>query len=346
MTYGPPRDRDPIAKWADVMALFGLPTPLITPSPVLGGWSHSVWRVETGDGSFAVKEMREGSGSWWMEHFDNATEFELAAWRARTIAMAEPVGVAGSTALLGRLQVGTDHRWYRCHHWVGGEQCLEDEPDPRRSAQVGGIVAALSRLNRQKGTTADQLPWNALDAYNDTVAEARARRVGWADALADLEPQVEQLHDEFSELARLALPMWMSHRDLDPKNSAMRPDGALVLFDWDNAGPRLFESELLEAATSFAGQGTEVDAGCVTATLDAYVRAGGRPLTFDHAAAPIAADGFGWIMLNAWRSLGHRDTTPEQQTFAGVMVKELAAAWPAEADRIRSAAAGLKARPI
>jgi hypothetical protein len=200
-------------------------------------------------------------------------------------------------------------------------------------------VAAISRLNMEKGTTADQLPWNALEGYNDTVAEARSRGFEWADALAALEPQVERLHRELTDLALRAVPMRMSHRDLDPKNSAVRADGALVLFDWDNAGPTLLESELLEAATSFAGPGVDTD--CCSATFDAYVRAGGRPLDFEHAAAPIAADGFGWIMLNAWRSLGHRDATPEQQTFAGAMVTQLATTWPAEVEQIRSLAAGI-----
>jgi len=339
MFVGPPRDADPLADWADVMRLFGLPMPLASPAPVLGGWSHSVWRVETAAGVYGIKEMREGPGSWWIEQLSSATAFEREAWRSRAINMAEPIPVAGSPALLGRLDVGGAHRWYRCHRWVDGEPCLEDDPDVGRSAQVGEIVAELSRLNMQNGTTADRLAWNALEAYDDTVAEARARGFQWAAALAALKPQVERLHDECAELARRAIPMWMSHRDLDPKNSAVRADGALVLFDWDNAGPRLFESELLDAAISFAG--SQVNADCFAATLDAYRRAGGRALTFEHAASPIVADGFGWIMLNAWRSLGHRDATPEQQRFAGTMVKHLADAWPADADRIRAIAAGI-----
>ena len=42
------------------------------------------------------------------------------------------------------------------------------------------------------------------------------------------------------------------------------------------------------------------------------------------------------MMLNAWRALGHRDVSPEQETFVGAMVEQLAATWPAEADAVRS----------
>lgn len=107
---------------------------------------------------------------------------------------------------------------------------------------------------------------------------------------------------------------------------------------------RLFESELLSSALSVAGNGPEAADDCVFATLDAYADAGGRPLSFDDAAPPIAEGGFRWIMLNAWRSLGHRDVTPEQQTFAGALVKELVASWPAEADLVRSWAARTRSR--
>ena len=344
MRTGPPRDADPVAEWRDVMALFGLSAPVSTPSVVLGGWSHSVWKVDADEGVYAIKEMREGRGDWWMEQLDTATAFELAAWNARTVSMAEPIPVANGGALLGRLEAGDAHRWYRCHRWVDAEPCLGEDPDPARSAQVGTFVAALAQLGVQKGSTADQLEWNALEAYDDTVAEASARHLEWADALADLRPEVERLRRDFERLARRATPMLVTHRDIDPKNAARRADGRLVLFDWDNAGPRLMESELLDAAISFAGDGLHVDEECVLATLDAHFETTGRRLSFDDAATTLVEGGFRWIMLNAWRSLGHRDVTPDQQAFAGTMVTELAATWPAEAELVRHWADRVRSR--
>lgn len=335
MVTGPPRDADPVADWRDVMAVFGLSAPRSTPSAVLGGWSHSVWKVDTDDGVYAIKEMREGRGAWWIEQLDSAVAFELSAWNARTVSMAEPIPVANSGALLGRVEVGETHRWYRCHRWVDAEPCLGEDPDPARSAQVGRFVAALARFGGQQGSTADQLEWNALDAYDDTVAEASAKGFDWADALADLRPDVERLRHDFEHLARRAAPLSVTHRDIDPKNAARRVDGRLVLFDWDNAGPRLMESELLDAALSFAGDGLHIDEECVLATLDAHFDATGRRLTFEDAATTIVEGGFRWIMLNAWRSLGHRDVTADQKAFAGSMVTQLAATWPAEAELVR-----------
>ena len=344
MSSGPPRAADPIASWSDITAMFGLPEPQLMPSGVSGGWSHSVWRVDTGSGLYAVKEMREGRGTWWMEQLEEAVAFELAAWRTGAIAMAEPMSMAGSDALLGRLQAGGEHRWYRCHRWVEGVPCLGQDPELRRSEQVGKIVAELSRLNVQKGSTANQLAWNALDAYDDTITEAASRRFPWAKDLADLRPRVERMRRDLEDLAERAAPMLMSHRDLDPKNTATDIDGAVVLFDWDNAGPRLLESELLDAALSFADDGAGVDGRCVDATLSAFIQAGGGEVTFVDAATPIAAEGFSWLMLNAWRALGHRDVSPEQEVFASGMVEQLVATWPAEVEVVLSWAAQADSR--
>lgn len=328
MLARPPRATDPIVPWRDVLGLFGLPSPLHAPDAVVGGWSHSVWRVETLEGVYAIKEMLDNPAGWWIEQLDTAIAFELTAWRSGTIAMAEPIPVAGSDQLLGRLDAGHVPRRYRCHRWVEGQPCLDLPPNVERSARVGVIVAALAQLDVQGGTTADRLPWNALDAYDDTVAEAMSKRLDWAHALAELRPFVTKLREDFIDLADRAKPTAVVHRDIDPKNTSLRIDNEVALFDWDYAGPRLIASELLDAALSFAGGVLDVEAACFLATIDSYRESGGPPVDFSDAAPPLIEEGFRWIMLNAWRCLGHRGVSPEQESFAASVVRALAPTWP------------------
>ena len=335
MPIEPPRESEPVLPWSEVLALFGLASSTGPPEPVAGGWSHNVWRVETYDGVFAVKEIVDNPSAWWIEQIDAAIAFERAAWRSRTIAMAEPLPVSGSEALLGRLSAGDLRRAYRCHRWVDGEPCLHRLPNPAQSARVGTIVARLADLDVWHGTTADQLPWNGLDAYEDTVAEARFKGMDWAPLLGELHPQVAALRQDFAGLAGRAEPMIVTHRDIDLKNAAVIPDGEVAVFDWDYAGPRLLATELLDAAISFAGGPVDADDACMYAAVDAYLEAGGSPVSFDHAAAPLIEEHFRWIMLNAWRSLGHRGVPRVQQEFAGEIVLELAPSWVVSADATR-----------
>ncbi len=145
----------------------------------------------------------------------------------------------------------------------------------------------------------------------------------WAPLLGELHPQVVALRRDFTGLAARAKPMIVTHRDIDPKNASLMPDGKVALFDWDYAGPRLLATELLDAAISFAGGPVDVDETCVYAAVDAYLDVGGSPVSFDHAVAPLVEEHFRWIMLNAWRSLGHRGVPRVQQEFAGKLVLEL-----------------------
>lgn len=325
---GPPRASDPIVPWSEVLGLFGLPLPEQPPTVVTGGWSHNVWRVVTPAGAYAVKEIVENPASWWIEQIGTAVAFEQAAWRDGTIAMAEPIPVAGSHELLGGVGLRGDRRCYRCHRWVDGRPCLDLVPDTERSGRVGAIVASLARLGVDGGTSATQLPWNALDAYDDTVGEAASKGLGWASTLADLRPNVVRLRRDFADLSQRAAPMRVLHRDIDPKNTSVRADNEVALFDWDYAGPRLLATEVLDAALSFAGGPLVAEESCVLAAVDGYRGSDGPPVNFIDAAAPLIEEGFRWIMLNAWRCLGHRGVSAEQRTFAGSLVETIAATWP------------------
>lgn len=315
-------------------------------APVLvsGGWSHSVWRVQTVEGDYVIKEIVDRPDAWWIEQMQTALAFELAAWRSRTIPMAEPIATVGTGLLLGGLRVGQRQRSYRCHRWVEGHPCLELPPDDERSQRVGEIVAGLARLGFHHGTTADQLPWNALDAYDDTVDEAASEGMDWAQALAALRPHVAELRDDFVDLAHRATPTMLMHRDLDPKNASLRPDGQVALFDWDYAGPRLLASELLGAALSFAGGPLAAEEGCVRACVEAYRKSSALPVDFSDAAAPLIEERFRWTMLNTWICLGHRGASPEQQAFAGSLVRSLAPGWPESAFATRTWARWLAER--
>ena len=347
MVVPPPPSLRPVAGWDEVAALFGLGAPVGNPIGVVGGWSHHLWRLETNSGLFAVKELVPASSEWWAEHLEDAIELEQMAWAAGTVPMAEPIPVAGSGRLVGSVLVrGREHR-YRCHRWVEGVPCLELPPSEGPSASVGASVAAVAALGLDGGTSASVPASQSLDAYEATVNEAKRQGAGWAEELERLGPLVEELREDLADLAERAEPLLIMHRDIDPKNACLPPDGSVALFDWDYSGPALPGAELLGAALSFARRGggaeplhragrLQVSETCLVATLDAYERAAGHLPDLRGAAAPRVEEGFRWLMLNARRALGLEPATPDQAKRAEPVVTSMCADWPLGTAAVRA----------
>ena len=332
---GPPRDAEPVVPAAIVVSAFGIPTGRVGVKILEGGWSHQLWRIDTDAGSYVIKQMRRELGSWWMQDLERACEFELAVWEAGIVPMPEPMVVLESGGLLAGFLDFSDDHVYRCHRWVENRPSLGDTPSTQRSREIGAITAQLHRLGfPTDATTRDGLPWNALDAFEDTIADAWSQSKPWAGPLESLAPLVEELRSDFTALAEENVPLCFTHRDLDPKNVGVRADESLVVFDWDYAGPRLAAADLLDVAISFAGGPGAIDQECMQATVDAY-RGHGLVEAFEHAAPVIVEEGFRWLMLNAWRALGHRNITAAQVEFADSLVRDLAEDWPSSASAVR-----------
>lgn len=326
----PPARAEPTAPWSAILDAFGLPSATLAPRGVVGGWSHHLWRVETTSGAYAIKELVEPAGDWWMEQLKVAVALEQVAWRAGTVPMAHPIA-AECGELVGEVPVANGRRLYRCHRWIEGSPCWDLPPSVAQAASVGKTVAAIADLAITGGTTRENLAWNALDAYEATVDEAEATAQDWASLLVALRPLVEQLRAEFEVLRDRCEPMLVMHRDVDPKNAVHGPDGDVMLVDWDYAGPVLPAGELLTAALSFAGGSAGADAECVTACIEAFAAESRYPVRFTDAAPLIVEESLRWTMVNAWRALGHRGKSEADRTRAADIVRSVAPRLPSEA---------------
>jgi Ser/Thr protein kinase RdoA (MazF antagonist) len=107
-----------------------LGTPLGAMDRLPGKASNRVYRLDTDEGSFAVKEL-DVAGRRWTSPVADVFRFERAA-HAAGIPMPEPVS-AGADVLV--------------HRWVEGEP-LRDRPVPAAFAfEVGEILARLHALH-------------------------------------------------------------------------------------------------------------------------------------------------------------------------------------------------------
>ncbi|MFN8147441.1 MAG: aminoglycoside phosphotransferase family protein [Candidatus Nanopelagicales bacterium] len=287
----------------DVLRAFALPGDVVDHEPVPGGWSNTVLRLRTTDGSYAVKVVRNPWGEpRWRDWLAEGFRLELAA-RAAGVAVPDPVTAPdGSVVVDVPVDGGTVP--VRLHRWVEGSRTVPREPvDDALARWVGATLARVHGLAlRPADASVYAGRWGATraDVWPDLVA--RSAGAPWHDALAAAEPLARRasalLVDDDHAVAVLC------HGDLDQKNLLVTDRGPL-LCDWDVVLPMPPAHDLAHAVVTMAGWR---EGAVARAVLDGYADvAGRRPALVPTDLGPALASRLGWVRFSVDRGLAGGD---------------------------------------
>ncbi len=241
----------------DLARRFGLGRAVrMSDGPLARGKEGLVWRLDTADGSWAVKVPFDPSDE---DEVAASTSFQEAAYAAgvptprvrRTTEGHVFASVAGSQV--------------RVYEWVDLMA-----PDARLDpAMVGVVVAAIHRVQATDSSSVD--PWYhepiGADRWDQLVEQLRQAGAPFAGRLAALRDELVAL-ESWIELPQTLQPC---HRDLWADNLLPTADGGVCVIDWENSGPADPSQELGCVLFEFA----RGDPGRVSALTDAYRQAGG-----------------------------------------------------------------------
>ncbi|KRE76376.1 MULTISPECIES: phosphotransferase family protein [Micrococcaceae] len=243
---------------------------------VHGGFANRVYRLDTDQGSFAVKELNLVDRRWTYR-VEDVFRFERAAFAAG-IPMPEPISASHHTLV---------------HRWVEGEKLPEAPVSAEYAFEIGEILARVHPLD---------IPWTQVPVegpaprdWPELAVRAAATGQPWADELAS---HVET----FLEIARFVDtcerpgPVVLTHRDIQPWNLLTRERRPVVL-DWELSGMLDLSGELGSTALSIAkGCGfDDIKPSIFRSVLDGYVAGDGT----------LPPSGPSWFvfMIGGW--LGH-----------------------------------------
>lgn len=233
----------------------------LSDGPVARGKQGVVWRLETADGSWAVKVPFHPSSEGEVRL---ATAFQEAAHTAGVPTPRVRRTTEGTVfATVGGRQV-------RVYEWVDLKA-----PDVRLDpAVVGAVVAAVHRVPVSEPGPLD--PWYrepvGTDRWDQLVRQLVGAGAPFAGRLADLRDELVALESwiEPPQMLRTC------HRDLWADNVLPTVDGGVCVIDWENSGPADPSHELGCVLFEFARS----DPGRARTLIDAYRQAGG-PATVD-----------------------------------------------------------------
>lgn len=222
---------------------------------VHGKSSNRVFRLDTDNGSFAIKKLDLSRG--WAYRHDDVFKFEKAAFEAG-IPMPEPVSATRDTLI---------------HRWADGEALTEAPVSQHFAAAVGEILARLHVLDLEwtDERTVTRMPrdWAELAEQASSTAQP------WA-------AELQSVVDTFLAIAELVDncerpgPVVLTHCDVQPWN-LLAHGGDPVVLDWELSGMLDLSGELGSTALSLSkGHSFDgVEPAIFRAVLDGYVNGGG-----------------------------------------------------------------------
>jgi hypothetical protein len=274
---------------------------------VTGSTAHRTWRLDTFGAVYFVKHYDRpwDMPTWsdWMRAIQGSWEIERAAYEAG-LPVAEPVLAPGAAWPWIDLDLGPRLATVRVHRWVQGTLRTDPATLPV-AAQLGEFLGKVHRL----------LPpmheWRRVPTWPQEWATVVPALDGptapWTRSLQAAVPVLDQASALCAEAAAETYPLVRTHRDLHSHNVIERPDGRVVVIDWDAASTQRSDWELVEAAFELAGYLSGPPSRPVVDTFVSTYRAAGGP------KVPITASSFAgllmcaqnWLHYNLRRVAGH-----------------------------------------
>ncbi len=243
---------------------------------VHGGFANRMYRLDTDQGSFAVKELNLVDRRLTY-HVEDVFRFERAAFAAG-IPMPEPISASDSTLV---------------HRWVEGEKVPEAPVSAAYAFQIGEILARIHALDVEwpHGSSEEPTPrdWHVLAGRAATTGQP------WADELAS-QVQTFLAIADFVDTCERPGPIVLTHKDIQPWNLLAR-HGRPVVLDWELSGMLDLSGELGSTALSLAKEPgfDHIEPTIFRSVLDGYVARGG--------ALPPPGPSWFVFMIGGW--LGH-----------------------------------------
>ena len=271
---------------------------LAAPTPVLGGFLHTTYRLDTAEGSFAAKVLNPAVMAR-PEAYANMLRAEKIA---RTLSAVVPAVCAIEADGSPLVKIGDEY--VMLYPWLTSKPLFPPKLTPRHAAVVGDLLAKIHTYALEPGQSPSDKPapndWNALCA----LAEERDADAVWLPGLQDALPELRSMEREAA--AALEIPAKRTvagHRDFDPKNvlwKGLEPS----IIDWEAAGPVDPDAELLDALLSWADDGRgNLSREIGEALLAAYrARRSDPEADWDALCAASAKGPLDWLAYNIRRA--------------------------------------------
>jgi thiamine kinase-like enzyme len=279
------------------------------PIRVAGGLLHTMWHLETTQGTFALKELSPNIDLTNQIIVQNYNLTEHIAWQFKEqgIPAIPAIGIEGHYLTL------YNNTGYLLYPWVDARSLDADKISEPHALKIAALLARMHNLNlRVPELSAPILENHSNEKMRVLIKQALASNCPYAEQLQQYENELLACNRDYQQVIPLLKKQAVvSHGDLDQKNVLWNADLQPLLIDWESA--RLINPtyEIVNASLDWSGITFYFNHTLFESMLAAYQQAGGK---IDHTLLMAALNGvlgnwINWLVYNIERSNNPTDTT-------------------------------------
>lgn len=276
---------------------------------VTGGLLHTMYRVSTDKGEYAVKVLNPEIMKRPVALRNTVNSEKIAA------ALKNLIPVVAALEIAGKQIHELDGAYYMIFDWVEGASIFPPMISSQNCYAIGDVLGKMHHMNLTIDgmiPVEDSARMFTWDKYQELLQgyENEAWAIRYQETLTDIKAWNQAVCDAQDVLAQTLV---ISHRDLDPKNVMWNGNEPLII-DWEAAGYVNPYQELLEVINYWADDGK---GGLLKehfdALFDAYTQhVKLESVDWDAVFAGSYMGMLGWLEYNVRRALGIEVATEDE----------------------------------
>jgi thiamine kinase-like enzyme len=241
--------------FSDVIQYFQLGALLAEPLRVQGGLLHRMWRIETTQGVYALKQLSShvGLDQPGVQARYEGTEQVAAEFAAAGIPALGAIGMGGRYLFAGAGQ------FFLVYPWVEGVMLSTETISAPHALEIAAVLARVHALNlKQLSLDMPHPEVYTADQVRQFIQQAQEQACPFAADLLDHQEELIVMNQAYAEAVPvLQGHLLISHGDLDQKNVLWQGQHQPILLDWESAGWINPLYDLVNTSLYWSGMTTE-----------------------------------------------------------------------------------------
>lgn len=300
-----------------------LSSPIKEISSVSGGLLHLMWKLDTIEGSFAIKQL--------------SSDIKLTEKIKKSYELTEQIaakfkqqGIPAVSALLaqGTPLIEIADRAFLVYPWIDARPLDKDKISEKHALRIAALLAQIHLLNLSfPEIEVPEFVIHSNEKIIQLINKASACQCTFSSLLKENQDYIINLNQAYQHaIPLLKEKVVVSHGDLDQKNVLWDQNNHPLLIDWESARKLNPTYEIINAALDWSGITTEhFNKALFIKMLHAYVLAEGK-LDQKHLQAAfhgVLGNWLNWMIFNITRACNEPNTSASARAMATEQVQQV-----------------------